>query len=61
MLSHPADVEAELIGDDEQFLRVAVGQRQVAVAGLDVGQESRNRGACVDISASAVTMLHKLE
>jgi len=39
MLGDPAHVEAELVGDDEQFLGVAVGGGRVSPA-LDVGEEA---------------------
>ena len=39
MLRHPAHVEAELVGDDEQLLGVAVGGGGVPPA-LDVGEEA---------------------
>jgi hypothetical protein len=38
MLCDPADVEAELVGDDKQLLGVAVGRGQVSPA-LDMGEE----------------------
>jgi hypothetical protein len=40
MLRHPAHVKAQLIGDDKQLLRVAVGGGQVAPA-LHVGEEAK--------------------
>ena len=40
VLGDPADVEAELVGDDEQLLGVAVRRGQVVAATLDVGEEA---------------------
>ena len=43
MLSHPAHVEAQLVGDDEQFLGVPVGSGGVTPA-LDVGEKAEPEG-----------------
>ncbi len=40
VLGHPADVEAEFVGDHEQVLGVAVGAGEVGAAPLDVGEEA---------------------
>lgn len=41
VLGDPADVEAEFVGHDEEFLCVAVGAGDVAVAALDMGEETK--------------------